>query len=298
MTLKERIKAQGRNEEAMRETIERMKQNSSKKIVKELKSGQYIVNLYETDKPSHGGGIGVDLDAEIKDKNGESYPMFSGQVRGTGRNGDDFRHWYRTIEKIEEKDDKIYVTVTSNLLKDTYEFDPASGHSRLYGSIDLEKLEKEKNVEKLIDSAADEISLEEKIRNFGNAVVEKHKKTGTRDPSMKITLDDEKTLGVVLVGLYSPGYDPAMRTVKIMAVKDNQFTELEPIDIAQYVTSRPKFSRTVFRSDDVEISGSNVRITGSVLQYDSSGSGRGPNNLGNIDLERTIGDNYKKLEEL
>ncbi len=162
----------------------------------EVRLGEESIYSRTSDSDTLTGGIGIRLRATISDDKGKTYTLFDRNVRGIGRYGDDFRHWYREIEDIWWKIGRVHVTLNSGLLRDTYAFNPHDGSIELSESVDLEELEKQKRMKEAIENLKGK-PLNEVVRKFGEIVAEKYKSSGTADPAiLKTAMDEEGEMGV------------------------------------------------------------------------------------------------------
>jgi hypothetical protein len=243
------------------------------------------------------GGIGVKLRATITDKKGKSYCLFEGQVRGTGRYGDDFRNWYRDITKIEEKDGKIYITLSSDLLADTYVFSPKDRTVDFEDSVDLEEVHKHKEMKKTMKKMKEK-SLDEVIEKFGKIVAKKYETSGTRDPKvLKIVADKAQKKGIVAIGRYHSGYDPAIGTIELYVVRpDGSFQQLRDVQLKEY--DRPKFSETYFCVSKLKLGKGKVELEGEVKQEGWQGMSQYHWKLDKIRITRTLGNAYEQLKKI
>lgn len=245
------------------------------------------------------GGIGIVLKATISDDKGNTYNLFEGQIRGIGRYGDDSRHWYREIENIWWKDGRVHVTLNSGLLRDTYAFNPHDGNVELSESVDLEELKKQERMKEAIENLKGK-PLNEVVRKFGEIVAEKYKSSGTAGPKvLKTAVDEERDMGIVVVGRYTEGYDSAINKIELYAVRpDGSFHRLEDVRLNSYGYGRPKFSSTFFRVKNLRVMKGKVELEGVVMQDYLEGMISYVMTLDRITQEWNIGDSYKKLEEI
>lgn len=273
-----------------------MKMKTKKIKNLEIKLEEQSIESKTSEFDTTTGGIGVYLTATICDGTGNQHSIFEGQVRGTGRYGDDFRHWYREIEDVKCKDEKIYITLNSGLLKDVYVFNPRDGNVTLEESVNLEELRKQNKIDESIENLKDK-PLMDILDEFGSIIIERDTYSGTRKPKvLRKIVDEEQKVGIIVIGKYKSGYDPAMDAVELYAVRsDSSFQELKDLGLKNY--DRPKFSETFLSVENLELTSGRVTLTGEVLQKNYGGFG-GSNRLDYITHETSLGDNYKSLDEL
>jgi len=245
-----------------------------------------------------GGGIGVRLKAIVSEKDKRDYVLWEGMVRGTGRYGDDFKHWYREISDIKKDGGIVSITLSSEYLQDTYRFDPMARAVSSIKSIDLSELKKIQEMQQLISG---EKSHKELLKDFGKAMTKKYSIPGTKEPDLIGTVtDEEQGMGVVLVGLYRKGYDPAMKEIKIYALKDKRFLELESIDLTKYYSpwEVSKDTLTYFDLVSAKLSKGEIpklEVKGEILSRRWDGH-KFPQGV--VEESKEIKGQYKSLDEM
>ncbi len=237
------------------------------------KAGNLEVEIFQEDIYSRNssidtttGGVGVKLEAILKAKN-NSFTLFEGQVRGTGRYGDDFAHWYSQISDIKEQDGNMYVTLESGTYKDTYEVSPESGTVKLHDHINLESERRQKKVEE-IENKMKGKPLEEILDNLGIILEEKYEGYNCKKPKVYTgAIDKEANIGILVMATYHSGYDPMVDKLALFKVKpDGSYIRLKTLDLPEY--KRPKYTLTEFRKQELKVSNGIVYLKGTIEQYD------------------------------
>jgi len=237
------------------------------------KAGNLKVEIFQEDIYSRNssidtttGGVGVKLEAILKAKN-NSFTLFEGQVRGTGRYGDDFAHWYSQISDIKKKDGNMYVTLESGTYKDTYEVSPESGTVKLYDRINLESERRQKEVEQ-IENKIKHNTLEEILDGVGQILEEKYEGYNCKKPEVyEGAIDKEANIGILVMATYDSGYDPMVDELTLFKVKpDGSYIKLKTLDLPEY--TRPKYTQTMFRPQELKVSNGKVYLKGIIVQHD------------------------------